>query len=120
SYTVSFGSPNNDDAINVSVADDHSAGLSLARWDATNGHWVVRHANASNRTPVRYTTNLNTTTAGRSAALGGGEVLFAQGIFLGSGLASVRKQTNATSTPSTGVWARGDIVWNRDPSAGGF
>jgi hypothetical protein len=31
-----------------------------------------------------------------------------------------RRHTTFNAAPTTGEWARGDIVWNRDPSAGGF
>lgn len=30
-----------------------------------------------------------------------------------------RRQTRMTAAPTTGEWAQGDIVWNRDPTAGG-
>jgi hypothetical protein len=31
-----------------------------------------------------------------------------------------RRQTCLTAAPTTGEWAKGDIVWNRDPTAGGY
>lgn len=117
-YTVRF-CPNVDDAFNLTVTGDHSLGLSPYMWEAANGCWTTRHANAGSRSPVRYTTNLNTLTGGRSAAIGGGNVLFGQGVWIGSSTTTMRRIDNGTAAPTTGEWARGDIRYNSAPSAGG-
>jgi hypothetical protein len=118
-YTVRYCAPNVDEAMNLFVTGDHANGFSPFMWDATNGCWASRHASALARTPVRYTTNLNTITGSRPSAIGGGEVLFAQGFWLGSSTNRLRKFDTENAAPTTGTWARGDIRFNSSPSAGG-
>jgi hypothetical protein len=41
-----------------------------------------------------------------------------RGIVIGAGN-NGRRHNTLTAAPTTGEWARGDIVYNRSPSAGG-
>lgn len=70
----------------------------------------------------RVISTINTTaTMGRSAPITWGSIQFPKGFWLGgtTGVTGGRQMTNGTAAPSSGEWARGDIVWNTAPSAGG-
>lgn len=67
---------------------------------------------------INITGKYNAITAGRASAISKGMPLFANGLWLGFG-STARQVTNGTAAPTTGQWARGDIVWNTAPSAGG-
>lgn len=108
-----------DEALTVIASGDHSAGLQLLTWNNTDGTWVTRHARLGARTSTQYTTNLSTgVVCGRSAAIGAGNVVFGRGIWIGPSLANARFQSNDGSVPTTGTYARGDVLWRRSPSAG--
>lgn len=117
-FVTSFGRTA-DEGITLVAVGDNLNGLALAYWDNTNGCWAVRHSRNAGLTPIRFTTSLNTLKCGRSTAPTGGEVLFGRGFFMGGVTGDLRKQTNGTAAPSSGEYARGDIIWNRDPSASG-
>jgi hypothetical protein len=70
--------------------------------------------------PINITTRNNTLTAGRSAALPHAQITFPNGIFVGPSRHEVRNITNGLAAPTTGAHARGDIVYNQEPSASGF
>lgn len=118
-FTVNFGQQV-DDACNLTAVGDGAGGFAPLTWDNTAGCWVTRHRRVGNRTPVHYTTDLNTLSCGRSAPLGGGQVVFGQGIWLGSSTATANYHGSGTAAPAAGEWARGDTIHNTAPSAGGF
>jgi len=110
---IEFGEPNN----NFPVAFRIGFGSSdVWRFRYTGETWDLNHANASGRTALRLTTNATTISAGRAAAIGGGYPIFPRGMFVGPG---PRQITYATAAPTSGNWARGDIVLNQNPVAGG-
>jgi hypothetical protein len=60
--------------------------------------------------------------AGRSAALEANCPLFPKGLWLGDSSlngANFRNLSYGTAAPASGAWARGDRVYNLEPSAGG-
>lgn len=68
---------------------------------------------------IRYVGKYTATeTGGRSAVLDKGMVEFPSGLWLGGG-STGRQMTNGTAAPSSGEYAKGDIIWNTAPSAGG-
>ena len=105
--------------LTVQMLDDHALGWQIA-WNETDKTINTWHAQTSARTGIKWTTNLSTgVTGGRSAALTGGSVLFPSGFWLGAG-STGRQVTGNTVVPASGEWARGDVVFNQNPSAGGF
>ena len=108
--------PSTDHLLKALAGSDHSKGMNVLSWDETNGQWLIgEHGNLSARRPVRITTDLNTETGGRSAALIGGRVLFNQGLWLGGGVLHLN---NATAAATTGDRAKGEFDFNRNPAAG--
>ena len=81
--------------------------------DATGAHW--RWASSSVRL-LNFNGSTTANTYGRSAAVG--ESLNIPSFFLGSG-SGARALTYSSAAPTTGTWARGDIVFNNAPSAAG-
>ncbi len=78
------------------------------RWDYNNGGSTVAFGITGASTAVQ---------AGTGAAVP--HLFHTPRLGLGSG-ANIRRQTNGTAAPTSGAWARGDIVWNVSPAAGGF
>jgi len=109
--------PSTSRAFTLRADGDSSTGL-VMQWDSSVGQWQWRHAGLGARTPYRITTDLNTSQGGRSVVIGPGNVIFAQGIWLGASIANSRHVTNGTAAPTTGDWAEGDIVINRVPASG--
>lgn len=69
--------------------------------------------NAASQRPFTITGHLTTETFGSGEPQ---KYVFSVGqIGLGG-----RRHTTAAAAPTTGAWARGDIVWNRDPVAAGY
>ncbi len=82
----------------------------------SNGNWAFQNGGLSARVAAYITSVATTLTFGTSAAIG---YIFGVPVLgLGSGL-NARRMTNSTTAPSTGNWARGDIVWNINAAAGG-
>jgi hypothetical protein len=108
-----------DEVMNLELPGDHPSGFGFMQWENGNGCWVVRHARLAARTPVRFTTDLNILAGGRSSAIGGGNVLFAQGLWIGGSTGTLRQHDSGTAAPTTGAHARGDIRWHSSPAAGG-
>ena len=93
-------------------AIDFRYNLAAGSWD-----WCWNKSTAT--TSVRFVAGFSQNqTGGRSTKLPNGSVLFPQGLWIGQ-TGNARQQTNAVAAPTTGEWARGDVVWNRNPSAGG-
>lgn len=68
-----------------------------------------------------YGSNL---TMGRASAIPPGSLVLQDGFWVGGGQTGAfqtdgRYVGNGTAAPTTGQWAKGDIIWNTSPSAGG-
>lgn len=102
----------------LTVSGDHASGIDVMAWDEGDKHYVIgRHG--STRRRLRILSDLNAETFGRASAQSGGEIVFPYGFWLGRGsVGDARYHGNAAGAPSSGEWARGDILWNRDPSEG--
>ena len=105
-----------DEAITWIADGDSTSGLAMVMDSASDGCWDIQHARV--RTAVKFTTNLNTLTGGRAAALISGNVLFPRGLWLGKSETVARQITNDTAVPTTGQWAAGDVVLNSAPLLG--
>jgi len=110
---------NKDDGITLRVLG--SAGtLQFPMWNEGVKCWETASNQSATRAGLRIVSDLSTTETGnRSAPLTPGSIEFPLGYWIGAGT-TARQQTNGTAAPTAGEWARGDIVWNRNPSAGGF
>lgn len=108
-----------DVAMQVQATGDHPFGVQLARWHEPNKTWGLWWASA---VPAYWmTTQLSTEKAGRASSIGPGKLMFPNGVWIGSRNGTeYRHQTVMSSVPASGEWARGDIVYNANPSAGGF
>ncbi len=113
----------NDDAdalIKAKAEGDDVAGFQLLHFHSSDGYYIIgKHGTSNSSLPLWITTNLTTTKAGRASKLIGGKALFAQGVWIGSSVNNIRQHSNGNSVPSSGEYARGDITWHRDPTAGG-
>lgn len=104
--------------ITVTAEGDHVHGFAPLAWDEGTGQWIAVHGGNPAHPPVRYTTNLNKAQFGRGVALPGGQIAFAQGIWLGGSLASARFLSNGPAPPTTGEHALGDRIFNSAPAVG--
>lgn len=97
---------------------------------ATAKTWTSSDSNADFRLVLPFTaTAANPTNMGvafNGSADTGPLKLYQLELWIGKSLPSVTMpsfpqnvQTYAASTPAAGEWARGDIIWNNTPSAGG-
>ena len=106
--------------IYANVAGDHPSGTQFVGWDDFDNAWAFgKHANLGSRIPLKFTTNLTTKTFGRSATQGGGYPYFPRGLFIGNA-SNGRFLNSGTAAPTTGTFARGDLVLNTSPSATGI
>jgi hypothetical protein len=105
-----------------------TAGFFLLRWNEATKAWYTAGQGGSghdNTTTIRWVSNIASgDTMGRAADVEPGSMQFPDGFWLGGGQGNDagtkgRQMTNGTAAPSAGQWARGDIVWNTAPSAGG-
>jgi len=109
-----------DKLFSFSAAGDHPSGVNFLAWDEATGHLLIgEHANLGSRRPIRITTDLNTTTHGRSSAQSGGELYFYKGFWIGPNNALTRYFGGFTIKPASGNVARGDKWWNYIPTAPG-
>jgi hypothetical protein len=93
--------------------------LDLLTWNNTAKCWQVRYAKSSSKIPIRFVSDITTTeTGGRSAAIDDGNIEFPLGFWIGSG-STGRFVKNATAMPTTGEYARGDFIFNTQPSIDG-
>ena len=104
--------------INADAPGDHSSGLNLLAWDGQD-YLIGEHANLNARRPIRITSQLNTKTFGRPSAIGAGNVLFYKGIWIGNGGGRAKHFRGFDVKPAAGEWARGDVVWNYNPTVPG-
>jgi hypothetical protein len=88
-------------------------------WDTATGTWMIQHARNSGRIAQRFTTTLNTLTGGRASAIGAGNALFTQGMWLGRATTYTRHLTMGEALPISGQWAAGDYVMNATPGGVG-
>lgn len=113
----------NDDVdalISAQHEDDDVAGFQLLHYKSADGHYIIgKHGTSGSSLPFWVTTDNSTTTGARTSALIGGKALFPQGLWIGSSIANIRQHSNGNAAPSSGEYARGDIVWNKDAAAGG-
>ncbi len=101
------------------AAGDLTTGVQWC-WDNTNGDWMYQHAGSGTRVPFRITTNLNSITCGLLTAPLGGQIIFGQGLYLGSSTTNARFLSNATAIPTTaGYYAKGQRYFNINPTVGG-
>lgn len=105
------------EALTLAVHGDSSAGLALY-WEDDAGLWEWRHARLDGRRAQQFTTDISRVSAGRETVLPAGNTLFPNGLFMGSG-PHARYRGVAHQAPVAGDHARGDVVWARDPAAGG-
>lgn len=105
-----------DETVTLLANGDHANGLALGYWEDTYGCWAIKHARLGSGTSIRLTTSLNTRTGGRATALGGGHVILPNGFFFGP---NERAQTNGTAAPTSGEYARGDLIWNISAAGSG-
>lgn len=92
-------------------------GTKPLRFRFNDGAWELNSANASDRRLLRFSTELTPIDAGRGSPIGPGFPIAPRGLFLGSG---PRMITYGTSPPTSGKWGKGDIVFNQNPSPGGY
>ena len=98
---------------------DASDWIGLATWDEADDVLVIgEYNNSTSLRPIRITSGTTTLSCGRASTLGGGELIFGQGLFLGASRGNARHMTNGTVAPSSGEHGRGETVWNRNASAG--
>ena len=110
---------NKDDAITLRVVGSQGT-IQLMMWNEGAKCWETASNQSATRAGLRIVSDLTTTeTGGRSAPLTPGSIEFPLGYWIGGG-ANARQQLNGTAAPASGEWARGDVVWNRNPSAGSF
>ena len=102
---------------------DDAKGLNIGRWNDTRKWWAIAHNDDDWRQPVVFTSTMTDRKWGRSSTgdVGPGQVGFLRGLWLGGGLsgADARHMQVGDAAPTSGNWARGDIVWNSDPASGG-
>lgn len=110
--------PAKDELMEFQADGDHVRGLSIY-WNEVDGVWELRHARVVSRKAQQFTTDITNIYAGRQQKLGGGNVIFPNGYFLGPSNGA-RHQTTLDSPPTAGESAKGDIVYNRDPDPGEF
>jgi len=108
-----------EEGVRLITAGDHASGYCPWFYDTGTGTIRERHARTSTRDASGVTLDTNTLTFGRAAAPDGGQKFFPAGFFVGSAANDARHMTNGTGSPVSGDHARGEIVWNRSPSAGG-
>lgn len=127
-----FGTPERDLTLSLNTGTDvllrllaegdNAAGVGI-KWVESEGAWsIFQHASSNTRTPLNVSTDLFTGTAGRSAPVGPGYPFFKRGLFLGGPAQSLnasRFQGVNSSAPTSGEWAKGDVIWNSSPAAGG-
>lgn len=100
----------------------------LLRWnETTKGFEAALSGSAGNNDliTIRWPSNFATgDTMGRAGAIPPGSIQFPAGFWLGGGpnnsSTNGRFIGNGTAAPTTGQWARGDIVYNTTPTSGGF
>lgn len=108
------GDATSGDIIRFSHSDDNAAWPWRLR--RAGADWVMDNAASGSRIAFMLTGELTGNYFGTSVTQ---PYLFnAPTIVLGSG-ANGRRQTTGTAAPTTGAWAKGDIVWNIDAAAGG-
>ena len=84
-------------------------------WDTSGVGAFIRYASSSTRL-INFNSSTTTATYGRSTAVG--ESTNIPNLFLGLNNAA-RFMSFSSAAPTSGEWARGDIVFNNAPSAGG-
>lgn len=104
--------------LNWTYDDDHAQGISLGINGA--GNYAFYHGNLSSRTGLAFLSNANDLSFGRSAPGDHtpGTAQMPLGVILGA-TSTGRHMTYAASAPASGYHARGDIVLNNAPTAGG-
>jgi hypothetical protein len=108
-----------DSLIYANIDGDHPAGTQFLGWDNIDQSWAFgRHSALDARIPLKFTTNLTNKAFGRSATLDGGYPYFPRGTFLGNGIVG-RFLNFDVAPPTTGAYAKGDIVLNYSPTAAG-
>jgi hypothetical protein len=106
SFLMLKGTPTGASFFNIAARNNNIRG-DYGNSDAAVSFWITGDTTANQfgtSAPVKY-------------------LLVAPQIGIGDGSAnpdSARRHQTRTAAPTTGAWARGDVVWNRSPSAGGF
>ena len=106
----------------VNTHDSRGQGLELAYRVGTtvDNFWVMRHGRKDRRTAIAFSAN--------GASLDPGNTLFRNGIYFQPDrpqqpttvrTGAWRHQRYASAAPTTGVWKRGDVVWNSKPVVSG-
>jgi len=84
-------------------------------WKSTNKTITMLTTGSAGSWACEYLTDLSTYNCGRSVNPGRGNILFPNGIFLGLSNNARRIQMDAAA-PTSGDYAKGEIVLNRSPS----
>ena len=94
--------------------------MTLLAWDEVDDVFVIgEYNNSTSLRPIRITSATSTAmTGGRASPLGGGQVIFGQGLFFGDSRFNARHMTNGIAAPAAGEHAQGEIVWNRSAASG--
>lgn len=101
----------------VEKTTDHSAGWRL-KWDgAQAGAWTFMHANTTARARLMFHAMNSLRTFGRSVGPTDGALQI--GAHWMGDANNARYRGIGTTAPTSGEHAQGDIIWNRDPVAGG-
>jgi len=111
------------ESLTMQADGDPSTPVALAStfgyvWDETTGTWMMQHARNASRIAQRFTTTLNNMTGGRADAIGAGNTIFQQGIWLGRHPTLIHHLTMSEAIPTAGQWAAGDLVLNAQPLQG--
>jgi Pectate lyase superfamily protein len=90
------------------------------RYNSQAGSWDFVPNKSTSLSSLRFKTSLSTTELcgrGSVADVPQASVLFPNGFWIG-GSANGRYVFNGVAAPASGAYARGDVIWNRDMSAG--
>jgi len=101
----------------VENTTDHSAGWRL-KWEGVQARaWTFLHANTTSRARLMFHARDTLRTFGRSVGPNDGALQI--GTHWMGNANNARFRDVGVAAPASGEHAQGDIVWNRDPAAGG-
>lgn len=115
--SLTIGEPNVNALFRWS-SSEHGSSTNQFRFKRIGKDWYVDYANLSANRVLRITGPQTTEQMGTGAAVVTTMAFPHFGLGVGT---NTRRMTHGyTAAPTTGAWARGDIVWNRDPAAAGY
>ncbi len=115
---VLLGNTSNKSALRMSGPGQDIFGTQLKWFDeiGDGGSWVFVDGNGHDRV-FGFTTDVSGFTFGRASAVAG--VPFTDSMWIGGFGNNARCHKGGTAAPTSGEWAQGDIIYNREPSPGG-